>query len=93
MLCDDWFGVKASVFKLNLLCPTCEKRLEKECRVCNGLGDIVSNESIEECPECEGTGIKRDFEIQKCNSCKLELTPNCPIRTGSGCDLYEKKGG
>ncbi len=56
LLCGDWFGVKASVFKLNLSCPTCEKRLEKECRVCNGLGNIVKNEAIEECPECGGSG-------------------------------------
>lgn len=57
LLCGGWFGVKANIFNLNLLCPTCKKKIEPD----------------------------------KCNSCKLELTPACPIRTGAGCDLYEKK--
>jgi len=26
-----------------------------------------------------------------CTSCKLELTPQCPIRTGNGCDLYQPR--
>ena len=26
-----------------------------------------------------------------CTSCKLELTPRCPIRTGNGCDLYQPR--
>ncbi len=26
-----------------------------------------------------------------CESCKLELTPSCPIRTGNGCDLYQPR--
>lgn len=26
-----------------------------------------------------------------CESCKLELTPSCPIRTGKGCDLYQPR--
>lgn len=26
-----------------------------------------------------------------CTSCKLELTSNCPIRTGNGCDLYQPR--
>ena len=26
-----------------------------------------------------------------CDSCKLELTPSCPIRTGNGCDLFQPR--
>lgn len=26
-----------------------------------------------------------------CESCKLELTPSCPIRTGNGCDLFQPR--
>ena len=26
-----------------------------------------------------------------CTSCKLELTTQCPIRTGKGCDLYQPR--
>ena len=26
-----------------------------------------------------------------CTSCKLELTPQCPIRTGNGCDLFQPR--
>ena len=38
--------------------------------------------------ECALTQRARDGA---CESCKLELTPSCPIRTGNGCDLYQPR--
>lgn len=46
---------------------------------------------------CEGCGRVGGRRLTKraldgaCESCKLELTPQCPIRTGKGCDLFQPR--
>jgi len=40
------------------------------------------------CAECGLTPRALDGA---CTSCKLELTPQCPIRTGNGCDLFQPR--
>lgn len=39
-------------------------------------------------PQC---GLTKRALDGACESCKLELTPSCPIRTGNGCDLYQPR--
>jgi len=54
---DIWNETVGEVIREPFYRPT--QRAADECPVCNGLGDIVKNESIEDCPECAGTGIRR----------------------------------
>lgn len=41
--------------------------------------------------EVQATHLTKRALDGACTSCKLELTPQCPIRTGNGCDLFQPR--
>ena len=69
--------------------------------ICDSLlGEMKFNleSRIKEWNEVLGEVIREPFSRPTkraldgaCESCKLELTPSCPIRTGKGCDLYQPR--
>ncbi len=74
------------------ICPSCESQPliqhnanEYYCKSCKKwfeLDDVISYNM---------RGLTQRALDGACTSCKLELTPQCPIRTGNGCDLYQPR--
>ena len=72
------------------------------CFCCGYLVSDIEYETayvFERCPRCHA-GVENfvpEAHLTKraldgaCTSCKLELTPQCPVRTGNGCDLFQPR--
>lgn len=74
---EDNFNMIAATIDKGLRCPDCnnEDIWDVDCDTCVGYYEVwVEEDTYEQCPDCNGYGIKQDwFECSKCHHIWEEL--------------------